>query len=231
MYCVNCGVKLADTEQVCPLCGVTAYHPDIVRQKEESLYPQRRYPVQQPDSKAAQVVITTLFLLPILITLLCDLQINAAVTWSGFVAGALLAGYVILVLPFWFTRPNPVIFVPCGFAAVGLYLLYINWTVGGDWFLSFAFPVTGTVGLIVTAVVTLLRYLRKGKLYIIGGAAIALGVFMPLMEFLINYTFDHTRFVAWSLYPLVALVLLGGMLIFLAVNRQARETMERKFFI
>ena len=217
MYCVNCGVKLADTEQVCPLCGVTAYHPDIVRNKEDSLYPRHRYPVQQPDSKAAQVVVTTLFLLPILITLLCDLQINGAVSWSGFVAGALLSAYVI--------------FVPCSFAAVGLYLLYINWALDGDWFLSFAFPVTGTVGLIVTAVVTLLRYLRKGTLYIIGGAAIALGAFMPLMEFLINVTFGYTRFVAWSLYPLIALVLLGGMLIFLAINRPARETMERKFFL
>lgn len=231
MYCVNCGVKLADTEQVCPLCGVTAYHPDIVRNKEDSLYPRHRYPVQQPESKAAQVVVTTLFLLPILITLLCDLQINGAVSWSGFVAGALLVAYVILVLPFWFQNPNPVIFVPCSFAAVGLYLLYINWALDGDWFLSFAFPVTGTVGLIVTAVVTLLRYLRKGTLYIIGGAAIALGAFMPLMEFLINVTFGYTRFVAWSLYPLIALVLLGGMLIFLAINRPARETMERKFFL
>jgi hypothetical protein len=35
----------------------------------------------------------------------------------------------------------------------------------------------------------------------------------------------------WSLYPLTALVLLGGMLIFLAICRPARETMERKFFL
>ena len=31
MYCVNCGVKLADTEQFCPLCGVKALHPDVER--------------------------------------------------------------------------------------------------------------------------------------------------------------------------------------------------------
>lgn len=231
MYCVNCGVKLADSEKECPLCGVLVYHPDITRGEGEPLYPRQQYPAPQVRSRAAHIVVTTAFLLPILITLLCDLQINGAVTWSGFVAGALVAGYVILVLPFWFRRPNPVIFVPCGFAAVGLYLLYIDLVTDGDWFLTFALPVVGAICLIVTAVVTLLRYIRRGRLYIFGGAFIALGAFMPLMEYLIYTTFRQSRFLAWSLYPLIALVLLGGMLIFLAICRPARETMERKLFI
>lgn len=230
MYCVNCGVKLADTETVCPLCGVTAYHPDILREKAEPLYPQQRYP-EQVSTLGALIIVTAAFLLPILITLLCDLQISGNVTWSGYVVGALLTAYVVLVLPSWFRRPNPVIFVPCGFAAVGLYVLYIDLATAGGWFLSFAFPVVGFIGLVTTAVVALFRYVRRGKLYIIGGAAVALGLFMPLMEFLLCITFEHLRFAAWSFYPLTALVLLGGTLIFLAISRPARESMERKFFI
>ena len=83
----------------------------------------------------------------------------------------------------------------------------------------------------MTAVVTLLKYVRKGHLYIIGGAFIALGAFMPLMEFLMNLTFGFPQAFVWSIYPLVSLVLLGGMLIFLAICRPARETMGRKFFL
>ena len=71
--------------------------------------------------------------------------------------------YIIIVLHHWFRNPNPVIFVPCGFTAVGLYLLYINLTTGGDWYLSFAFPVTGCIGLIISAAVVLLRYLPGGS--------------------------------------------------------------------
>lgn len=231
MYCVNCGVKLSDTEKQCPLCSTPAFHPDITREEAEPLYPQRRYPTSPTHSLSAQIIATTLLLLPILITLLCDLQINGTVTWSGFVIGALLVAYVGFVLPFWFSKPNPVIFVPCWFTTVGLYLLYIDLAVGGDWFLPFAFPVVGFVGFIVTAVVVLLRYVPKGRLYIFGGAFIALGAFMPLMEYLICITFDRPRLVAWSMYPLIVLVLLGLMLIFLAINHSARETMERKFFI
>lgn len=230
MYCVNCGVKLADTEKQCPLCGVTAFHPEITRPEADPLFPQQRYPAQQVSSRTALIIVTTAFLLPILITLQCDALLNGAVTWSGYVVGALLAAYVILILPFWFRKPNPVVFVPCGFTAVGLYVLYINIATGGDWFLSFAFPVVGFLGLLVTAVVTLLRYVRRGRLYIFGGAYIALGLFMPLMEFLICITFTRS-FAGWSLFPLIPLVLLGGMLILLAIYRPARETMERKFFI
>lgn len=231
MYCVNCGVKLADTEKSCPLCGTVCYHPDIPRKKAVPLYPNKRNPELQVSSKAIHGVLLVLFLLPILITLLCDLQLNRTVVWSGYVAGALLLTYVTFVLPFWFHRPNPVIFVPCDFVAAGLFLLYINFAVDGDWFMSLAFPVVGGVGLIVCTVVTLMRYVPQGGLYTFGGAFIALGAFMPLVEFLIYLTFDLSHHTYWSPYPLVALALLGGLLIYLAINHNARETMERKLFL
>lgn len=231
MYCANCGVKLADSEQRCPLCHTRAFHPDLLREEGEPLYPSERYPTAVTGSKWPHIIVTALFLLPLFVVFLCDWQFNGAVTWSGFVIGALLVLYVTAILPTWFRKPNPVIFFPCGFAAVGVYLLYISVATHGGWFLSFAFPVTGGVGLIVTALVALLWYVRRGKLYIVGGATAAMGLFMPVVEWLMSLTFAGVRFVGWSLYPLVALVLLGGLLIFLAICRPARETMERKFFI
>ena len=231
MYCVNCGVQLADTEKSCPLCGTVCYHPEISRTEAAPLYPNHRNPRLKVNSGAIHGILLALFLMPILITLLCDLQLSGQIRWSGYVSGALVIAYVTFVLPFWFHRPNPVIFVPCDFAAIGLYLLYINFAVDGNWFLTLAFPVVGGVSLIVCAVVTLMRYVPQGGLYIFGGAFMALGGLMPLTEFLIHLTFDLTPHALWSPYPLVALVLLGGLLIFLAINQNARETMERKLFI
>lgn len=231
MYCIKCGVKLADTEQQCPLCLTRVYHPDFGTPSEAPLYPQNNKPVPQFSPWGALVIVTTIFLLPLLITLLCDLQVYGSVTWSGYVIGALMVIYISFVLPHWFRKPNPVIFVPCAFAAVALYLLYINLATGGRWFLSFAFPMTGAIGLLVTAMVVLLKYLHRGRLYIFGGASIILGLLMPLMEFLLSLTFEPLHFGTWSFYPMIVLVLFGGMLIFLAVSRNAREVMERKFFL
>lgn len=231
MYCIHCGVKLADSEKSCPLCGTVPYHPDIPRPDGEPLYPAGRKPKPQVRSQAAQIVVTALFLLPILITLQVDLLVNRSVTWSGYVSGAVVLAYALLVAPFWFRHPNPVVFVPCDFAILGLFLLYINFSVGGDWFLTFAFPVVAYLGLILTAVVALVKYVGRGLLYIFGGASLLTGLFMPVMEFLVNLTFHRDRFLGWSIYPLTALLLLGGTLIFLALNKRAREKMERKFFI
>nr|MBQ8244368.1 zinc ribbon domain-containing protein [Oscillospiraceae bacterium]MBQ8245444.1 zinc ribbon domain-containing protein [Oscillospiraceae bacterium] len=228
MYCAKCGVKLADTEKICPLCGTKA-HPDLARQEAEPLYPPE--PPVQVNSKAVHGVVLALFLLPLLICLQCDLIVTGSVTWSGYVAGALILAYVLFALPYWFRKPNPVVFVPCGFAAAGVYLLYIDLATRGGWFMGFGLPVVAGLCLIVTAVVALMRYVPKGALYIFGGAFIALGLGMLLMGWLLNVTFFSGGFALWSLYPMTALVLLGGLLIFLAICRPARETMQRKFFI
>ena len=230
MYCVNCGVKLGEAEKTCPLCGVVVFHPELPRPNGEPIYPTYSDPAKQVNRRSAQIILTALFLLPLMITMQCDLLINRGITWSGYVAGALVLGYTVLVLPNWFVKPNPVIFVPIDFAAVGVYLLYIDLVTRGGWFLSFGLPLVGGLGLLVTTVVTLTRYLRRGKLFIYGGALISLGGLMLLTEFLIILTFGR-HFTGWSLYPLTALVILGGMLIFLGINRAAREVMARKLFI
>ena len=66
MYCINCGVKLEDTESRCPLCGVTVYHPELTRQPAEPLYPRHRYPAPEAASKVAHIVVSTLMAIALL---------------------------------------------------------------------------------------------------------------------------------------------------------------------
>ena len=232
MYCVNCGVKLADTEKICPLCGVTVYHPDIQRAAASPLYADEYSGTNfhHVNTKAAHVVLTTAFALAAVSVLLIELQIHGRITWSGIVSGAIALAYVLFMLPTWFRRPNPVVFAAVDFLTSGLYLWYLNQITDGNWFLSFAFPVTGFAALIVITVTVLLHYLKRGKLYIFGGAFILLGGFMPLLELLITITFDIVFF-GWCIYPALVLGAIGGIYIFLAINRHAREAMERKFFL
>ena len=51
MYCIKCGVKLADSEKKCPLCGTVPFHPDIRMEEGEPLYPPDQYPRQQVNRK------------------------------------------------------------------------------------------------------------------------------------------------------------------------------------
>lgn len=231
MYCVNCGVELADSETVCPLCGTRVFHPDLPKKEAPAPYPpDSRIRPEEVNRSGFLFVMTMLALLPAVICLLCDWRINGEIVWSGYAAGGIVLLYVLILLPMWFRQPNPVVFVPVDFAAIGLYLLYIDLACGGHWFLSFAFPVTGAIGLLLTAVVALVRYVHAGYLYIFGGALILAGGLAVLIEFLINVTFGIHEVLLWSIYPLAAGVILGGMLLVIAVCKPLRKSLHRKFF-
>lgn len=230
MYCIKCGVELKDSEKVCPLCKTIVFHPDIPVPDGEKPYPEYVAPVKKFNRTGAMFVLTFVFLIPVIITLLIDLKLNASVVWSGYVIGGLAVGYVAFVLPFWFRHPNPVIFIPCACASAILYLLYIDLAVGGHWFLPLAFPIAGIGSLILTAVTALLKYIKRGKLYIFGGAFIALGGYSMLIEMFICITFK-LRFIFWSVYPLAAFVLVGLLLIAIAVCKPLKSSLDKRFFI
>ena len=127
MYCIKCGVELADSEKRCPLCGTPVFHPDLPRNLTEPPYPaDRRIRREDVNRSGILFVLTVAALLPALLCLLCDWRINGTLVWSGYAAGAIGLLYIVILLPMWFRHPNPVIFVPVDFVAVGLYLLYIN---------------------------------------------------------------------------------------------------------
>lgn len=234
MYCFKCGVELADSEKKCPLCGTPVPTLDGERGEagKEAAPPYPPYPGEVSEGiprNGLLFVLSCLFFLPFCLCLLCDMKINGEVVWSGYASGALALLYVIAVLPCWFRRPNPVIFVPVDFAAAGLYLLYVNFATGGHWFLTLALPVLGGAALITTAVVALLRYTRGGELFILGGATLLVGGLSVLTEGMIRLTFG-VRMFRWSVYPLTACTLLGLMLLVIGICRPFRESLKKRFF-
>lgn len=232
MYCIKCGVELADSEKVCPLCGTRVFHPDLPQAQGEPPYPpQEQARPEEVSRTGALFVLTVLLALPAVLSILCDWRVNGRIVWSGYAVGGAALLYVMVVLPLWFRRPNPVIFVPVDFAAIGLYLLYINFATGGHWFLTFAFPVTGAIGLLVSGTVALLHYLRRGQLFVIGGALILGGGVTVLIEYLLNLTFRVGRVFFWSVYPLSAGVVLGVTLLVVGFCKPLRRSLHRKFFL
>ncbi len=230
MYCVNCGVKLSASETVCPLCETKVIrHPEIQYDVAEKPYPSNRYPKLELRPSAWIFIATVLVLMVASIVFVCDYKINGSITWAGIVIGALTLIYSCVVLPCWFRKPNPVIFVPIDFAVLGAYLFYLNFLTDGNWFLTLALPIVAALGVITTAVVTLLKYIRKGRFFVFGGGSIALGLMVPLLELLLNVTFGQP-IILWSLFPLGVLFLFGMFLIIVAICRPAREALEKKFF-
>ena len=232
MYCVKCGVELSDTESRCPLCQTEVLlPPGCERKKGEALYP--AYPQAESEGMTKEgglLLLTLILAIPLIVCLVCDWHINGRAEWSGYTTGGILLFYVLAVLPSWFRRPNPVVFLPCGMVAIALFLFYINEKNGGSWFLTLALPIVVAVTLILTAAVTLLRYTRGGECFIFGGAMVLFGAFMLLLEYLVNLTFGLPYLFRWSPYPTTALALVGLFLILVGIIRPLREALKKRFF-
>lgn len=231
MYCIKCGVALSPGQAACPLCGTRVFHPDLPPVEEKPTYPRKDFAPDVFNRRGVLFVITVLYILPLFLPVIFDLLWSGGITWSGFAAGGVLLSYVCLILPCWFRRGNPVIFLPCDVAAVLLYLLYINIATGGNWFLTFALPVVLTIGAITVAVVTLHRYVHRGYLYIYGGGVIAVGAWTVLLELLIELTFGLHAPVTWSLFSGVSLFVLGMLLILIEIIKPFKESLYKVFFI
>lgn len=230
MYCVRCGVRLSDSEKVCPLCGTEVFHPRLRQPEAEPPFPAFQGQEFQPNPGGIRLIVTLSMLLAAVLCIVVDVSLHNHVLWAGYAAGAIGLVYVVGVLPGWFRKPNPVVFVPLGFLALGCYLLYIDLATGGRWFLSFAFPLVGIVGLLTEAVVTLCYYLRRGRLYVFGGAFLLLGGFMMLFELFAVITFGGKMF-RWSLYPTGVFSAIGVFLLLVATIRPLRRVMHRLFFV
>lgn len=230
MFCIQCGVELADSESVCPLCGLRVYHPDVEPKPSFPTFPAVPPAKKQINAKGIRSFITLLCLLVCGILLLCNGIIHHTVSWSLYAIGGIGLAYLLVMLPGWFSHPNPVVFLLIDFAGILSYLLLVDRMTGGRWFLSFVFPCFGGLALMITATVALCRYVRRGYLFIFSGTFIAIGCFMLLIEFMGHVTFGGNGFV-WSLYPLIVFCAIGLMLLIIALWPGLREALRKKLFI
>ncbi len=231
MYCIRCGIKLSEGVDLCPVCGTKVCHPDFPVSSEDAPYPRGDFESEAFNRKGILFVVSVIALLMAVLPVVVELTFSHTVGWSGYVIGGVALTYLFFVLPLWFANPNPVVFIPVDFAGATLFSLYVNLHTCGDWFLPFALPLGGALGLIFTAVVALFRYARRGKLYIFGGLLLALGAWMLLLEFLMAITFERVTVVLWSLYPCITLAVIGTMLIVIAIVKPFKDSLARMFYI
>ena len=227
MYCVNCGVKLQEGADSCPLCHTGVWNP---QQKEA----ERSYPDQLPrqhreSDLPAAVVLTVLSVIAVLVVLTVCLKLYHALRWGGYVIFGIMLFYVIAVLPRWFRRPRGEVFVPVDHAAAALYVLYICLKTGGHWFLSFAFPILLASCLLTTAMICLLKYVRGGRIFIFCAFMILMGGFTVLVEFFEHLTFGAAMF-RWSLYSLLGFGAAGVFLLLAGMIPPLRHALEKRFF-
>lgn len=230
MYCVYCGVKLQDGAKECPLCRTPVAIAPAPGTEEKALYSERL-----PEKENRHGVVLVVWLLTAVMIAAClgclifCLRTLGEAAWSGYVlmSGGLI--WVTLLFPMLFRRYRPMIFLPVDFACLAAFLLYVCVKNGENWYLPFAFPVTGIAGVLTLLGVAIFRYIRQGRLRLLGLYLVMIGASFMLVEFFQHITFGTPMWV-WSLYCVCGFGALGLFLFIATLIPPLHNHLRKTFF-
>ena len=131
MYCVRCGVKLQEGVKACPLCGTPLWCPEAGEGAPASAYSDRYPEVSRQKRLTVMASLTVILLSAMIACFSIAMNIAGRMGWSFYVIAGAAAFYCIFLLPFWFQKPHPMIFVPVAFLVACLLLLSICLYTGG----------------------------------------------------------------------------------------------------
>lgn len=228
MYCVKCGVKLTDGAKACPLCQTPVLYSDGAAAEERY---SDRYPAEHRHGKYVLLALLTAVIVAAgLICLILCLKTFGRASWSGYVLLGLALAWIVLILPLWFRRWHPFVFLSVDIAAICGFLVYVNGVTGGHWFLPFAFPVTMLMGALLLAAVALFRRVQRGRLRLTAVLIICVGLSCMLIELFEHIAFG-TKMFLWSLYCVSVFGAIGLFLLIASLIPPLKAFLERKFFI
>lgn len=231
-YCVNCGVKLGESEQSCPLCQTKVYHPESPPDPNAPApFPSGQPAKRKMKPKYGHLIATLLTILPALLSVIIDYSINRSLVWSGFVLGGVALLYCFVFVPLFVSRRSIFYYLGLDAIACALYLNYLAQATNGAWFLPFALPVTASLTAMLSVILLLKKLRHLPDLLLTAVAFFLTGAECVFVEVMVNHAFLHTTQLVWSHFPLITFAVLGGFLLLLHKNQRLRHKFEKFFFI
>ena len=223
-YCVECGVKLGEAEEKCPLCGtvmqnpIHPYNPRVpkpfpMRTQEQNLQMDRRYLLG---------LISMAMLLPAALCMVLDLFFGGRITWSLYPVGALVLLFVALAVPILVKKHR--IYVTIAIDALVLlgYLKLVELLSNAEgWFTPVVFPVIIMASLMVLGTTASIR-----------ATILTLVALLSLaIELLVSSQVLKQLHVAWSPFVMLPCGFIALMLYLIQSHKPLREELKKRLHI
>lgn len=228
-YCVNCGVKLKNSEKKCPLCNTKVINPNKVNSEYEPVYSNKIETFKKINYKYLSKLIILLLMATAFVILIFDFIISKNITWSLYVVASIL--YLCCHLSFAVVK-NIYLSLVIHLVSTELFLLLIAYLNNGmHWYLYLVFPFI----FIVWSYIILVTYLIKRKkgnflkrislcLLFCGLTVILVEASIDLFRFnIINYT--------WSLYAAFPITIISIFIFILSYNKKIVDEIKQRMFI
>ncbi len=229
-YCVNCGVKLAASENKCPLCNTVVNNPNEPIAETPS-YPHRLelFPVRSINWQYIVKLCLLILGATALITMLCDLLTTHQITWSVYVLIA--AAYIGCTCSFlYFKSP----YVSISIWSIGTVLLTGSIALLNDglmWYSYLAAPFILFAGLYSIFCTWIIKSKGKSLLRKVAYCLLFCGVVLTGIECLSDLYLCGTVSLFWSIYAVFPITVIGIGLILLSFNRTLLDEIKRRTFM
>ena len=233
-YCVNCGVELEKSEKFCPLCKTEVINPrEPWREPRNRPYPKQIETIaHQIDRRFFGVLATLVLMIPVLVTVICNLLLTGSVTWSGYVIGAIGLLFVVFVLPYFFKNPHPFWYALVDCLCVLGFLWLVETVSQTRWFWSLGMPISLTVSAMVVGITALFTCKKRVPMLTrVAAVFFGLGLLCVLIELFINNAAGESLVPVWSLFCVIPCVILGLIALVLQAKKDLLEQIRRRLFI
>ncbi len=233
-YCVNCGVKLAASEQKCPLCNTVVINPNETGEnKREEAYSKRYedYPVRKINIKYLTQIILAVIAVGVIVQTLCDFLISFNLSWSLYAIGA-FGLLVCFALPVLTKFKSPYIATMIDLVALALYIYMIALMTKGElWYFEFYLPLHILTSVYIWCMVIFLRKKRR-NFFRAGGISLLFVCFLLiLIELLLDIFIVGEVYLIWSLCCAPLLIAIATLLLVIAARPKLREEMSRRLYM
>lgn len=240
-YCVNCGVKLAESEEKCPLCQCPVVNPMAQQSAEpiERPYPQRRDTLKNIVDRGFVVsVASILYAIPLLICLFVDWMLNGALTWSVVATAGIALSWAIFFQPILFDKKFLALYTAVDLTLLIVLFYAIGWQVNDySWILIIAVP----IAVILYGITNAIGYLRmsgvlRRRLYLGATVLTLVGLLCVIVEWLEwlyeTAILEHAKkFESWSVLVFISCTVIAGVLCYIEKKKKIKRSLQKNLHI
>lgn len=227
-YCVNCGVRLAKSEHICPLCNTKVINPNKLKEEYIPAYSNQIEKFKTINYKFLAKLIILILLSLGAITVLCDLIITKRISWSIYVVCATLFLSSHFTFPF-----NKNIYLSFSTILITTELLlfaiaYLN--NGMEWYIYLVLPFIFILWCYIMICTRIIKKRRKGFLRRVVVCLLFSSLALIAVESGIDL-YNNKLHLTWSLYAALPITIISIILFIISFNRKLIEEIKQRIFI
>lgn len=240
MYCNYCGVELDKEMEVCPLCSQKVTNEadksardlveDVNKYSDETV-PKAVVLTKRQKWRLYWELSVVILISGMVVTAFMDLLTSKEITWSRYTLAIGLALIVNLSILFYWHRLLLVTLIASMLLQSLLFYLLDTAAFGMGWGTDLGIPLLFMIYLVGYLLSVVLKASKEEGLNIIGYFLIALGILTLGIEFILDRHFTGQVGLEWSLFVILSVMPIAGLLLFVHYRLKRGRELRRLFHI